>query len=111
MSGWERLTIYVNESDHWHGKPLFLAIVETARQHQLLGATVTRGAEGYGVRQGGRIHTDRMMELADLPMVVTIIDREEAITQFLPTVQAMVQIGLITQEPVNVVHHAPGGER
>jgi PII-like signaling protein len=107
MSTWERLTIYVNESDHWQGKPLFLAIVEVARQQQLLGATVTRGAEGYGVRQGGRIHTDRMMELADLPMVVTIIDRDEAITQFLPTVQAMVKVGLITQETVNVVHHAP----
>ncbi|MBD2001280.1 DUF190 domain-containing protein [Leptolyngbya sp. FACHB-541] len=38
---------------------MFLATVETARQHQLLGATVTRGAEGYGVRQGRRIHTDR----------------------------------------------------
>jgi len=68
---------------------LFLAIVETARQHQLLGATVTRGVEGYGVQQGGRIYTDRMMELADLPMVVTIIDKAEAIAQFLPIVQAV----------------------
>lgn len=107
MSSWERLTIYVNESDHWQRKPLFLAIVETARQHQLLGATVTRGAEGYRVRQGGRIHTDRMMELADLPMVVTIIDQAEAIAQFLPIVQPMVKVGLITQEPVNVVYHPP----
>jgi PII-like signaling protein len=97
----------VNESDQWQGKPLFLAIVETARQHDLLGATVTRGAEGYGIRQGRRIHTDRMMELADLPMVVTIIDRAAAIAQFLPTVQSMVKVGLITQESVNVVHHAP----
>lgn len=68
---------------------------------------MTRGAEGYGVRQGRQIHTDRMMELADLPIVVTIIDRTEAISQFLPTVQAMVKVGLITQETINVVHHAP----
>lgn len=107
MSTWERLTIYVNESDHWQGKPLFLGIVEVARHQQLLGATVTRGVEGYGVRQGGRIHTARMMELADLPMVVTIIDRSETIAQFLSTVQAMVKVGLVTQETVNVVHHAP----
>ncbi len=107
MSTWKQLTIYVNESDHWQGKPLFLAIVEVARQHQLLGATVTRGVEGYGVRQGRQIHTDRMMELADLPMVITIIDREETIAQFLPTVQVMVKVGLITQETVHVVHHAP----
>lgn len=107
MSNWEQLTIYVNESDRWQGKPLFLAIVETARQHQLLGATVVRGVEGYGVRQGRRIHTERMMELADLPMVVTIIDQAEAIAQFLPIMQAMVKVGLITQEPVNVVYHPP----
>jgi len=107
VNNWERLTIYVNESDHWQGKPLFLALVETARQHQLAGATVVRAAEGYGVRQHQQIHTDRMMELADLPMIVTIIDSTEAIAQFLPVVLAMVKVGLTTQESVNVVHHAP----
>jgi PII-like signaling protein len=52
-----------------------------------------------------------MLELADLPMVVTIIDRAAAIAQFLPTVQSMVKVGLITQESVNVVHHAPENSR
>ena len=66
-----------------------------------------RAAEGYGVRQHHRIHTNRIMELADLPMVVTIIDSTEAITQFLPFMQEMVKVGLLTQETVNVVHHAP----
>ena len=110
MSSWEQLTIYIDETDQWQGKPLYRALVETARQQGLAGATVTRGVEGYGARQHHRIHTARIMELAELPVVVTIIDQTEAIARFLPTVQAMVQVGLVVQNPVNVVHQAPVAE-
>jgi PII-like signaling protein len=106
MSSWAKLTIYIDESDRWHGKPLFTALVEAARKQGLAGATVIRGIEGFGVRQHHQIHTARMMELADLPIVVTIIDQAEAIAQFLPTVQAMIAVGLITQETTDVVYHA-----
>lgn len=107
MNTWEQLTIYINESDQWHGKPLFTALVEAARKQELSGTTVMRGVEGYGVRQHHQIHTARIMELADLPVIVTVIDTAAAIAQFLPTVQEMVTVGLVTQETINVVHHAP----
>lgn len=108
MNTLERLTIYVGESDQWHGKPVFLALVEAARQQGLAGATVTRGLMGYGKRQHHRIHAARILALSsDLPMVVTIIDTAEAIAQFLPLVQAMVVGGIVLQETVKVVHCAP----
>jgi PII-like signaling protein len=108
MDTLERLTIYVGESDQWHGKPVFMALVEEARHRGLAGATVTRGLMGYGKRQHHRIHTARILELSsDLPMLVTIIDTAEAIAQFLPLVQEMVVGGIVLQETVNVVHHAP----
>ncbi|MBF2002415.1 MAG: DUF190 domain-containing protein [Synechococcales cyanobacterium M58_A2018_015] len=103
MNEWEKLTIYIDESDLWHGKPLSTALVEEARKQGLAGATVIRGIEGFGVRQHRQIHTARIMELADLPIVVTIIDRAETIAQFLPTVQAMVAVGLITQETIKTI--------
>jgi PII-like signaling protein len=81
--------------------------VEAARKQGLSGATVIRGVEGYGMRHHHQIHTARIMELADLPMIVTVIDTSEAIAQFLPTVQEMVTVGLVTQETINIVHHAP----
>lgn len=83
MNTLEQLTIYIDESDQWHGKPLFAALVEAARKQGLSGATVLRGVEGYGMRHHHQIHTARIMELADLPVVVTIIDTAEAIAQFL----------------------------
>jgi hypothetical protein len=101
------LTIYVGESDQWHGRPVYLALVEAARQAGLAGATVLRGVVGYGKRKHGEINTARILELSsDLPMVITILDRAEAIAQFLPLVQDMVKGGIVIQETVNLVHPA-----
>ncbi|AFY90971.1 DUF190 domain-containing protein [Chroococcidiopsis thermalis] len=110
MNTWEKLTIYVGESDRWHGKPVYLALVEAARQQSLAGATATRGIAGFGERQYHKIHTVQILELSsDLPIVVAVIDRAEAIANFLPVVREMVKNGLVTQQSVTVVHHVPTG--
>lgn len=105
MRDWEKLTVFIDESDQWHGKPLYIALVEAARNQGLAGATVVRGIAGYGMRQHHRLHTARIMELADLPLMVIIIDHAEKIARFLPVVEEMVQVGLVTHAPVNAVHH------
>jgi PII-like signaling protein len=108
----EQLTIYVGESDTWHGESLYLALVIEARKRGIAGATVTRGVAGYGSRKQHQIATARMFELSsDLPMLVTIIDTAESIAAFLPTIEAMVTGGIVIQETVAVVHHAQAGER
>jgi len=96
------LRIFVGESDKWHGEALHLALVREARRQGLAGATVLRGFEGFGAHS--RIHTTRIVDIApDLPMVIEIVDTEEHIQAFLPTVQEMVQEGLVTWERVNVI--------
>lgn len=107
MSNWERLTIHLIESDRWDGKSLYTALVQEARNQGIAGATVFRGIEGYGICQHKRIHTAKILELADLPIVVIIIDTQEAIARFLPLVKEMVKEGLVVQEALNVVNHAP----
>jgi PII-like signaling protein len=37
------LRLFIGESDTWHGKPLYQAIVERVRREGLAGATVLRG--------------------------------------------------------------------
>jgi len=49
------LRIFIGESDHCAGKPLYEAIVLAAREAGLAGATVLRGLEGFGAHS--RIHT------------------------------------------------------
>lgn len=100
----ERLRIYVGESDTHHGKGLWHAIIIAARKAGLAGATVSRAIEGYGA--SSRIHTAGLLDLSsDLPIVVEIVDSSEYIERFLPTLLEMVQDGMVTREPVEVVHY------
>lgn len=98
------LRIFVGESDRWHGKPLYEAIVLAAREHGLAGATVLRGPMGYGA--SSQVHTSKILRLSeDLPMVIEIVDTEEEIHDFLPTLDEMVTEGMITLEKVHVLRY------
>jgi PII-like signaling protein len=96
------LRIFVGESDRWHGKPLYQAIVERVRQEGLAGATVLRGIEGFGA--DSRLHTARILRLSeDLPVVVEIVDSAEQIERILPVLDEMVGEGMVTVERVEVI--------
>ncbi|HEX8026201.1 MAG TPA: DUF190 domain-containing protein [Candidatus Limnocylindrales bacterium] len=93
--------IYIGESDTWHGKPLYEAIVHLLRERGLAGATVIRGMEGFGARH--HLHTSRILSLTtDLPILIEVVDEETRLRAVLPEVDAMVGDGLITLEPVEV---------
>ena len=101
----QRVRVYIGESDQWHGKPLFTAIVERCRREGLAGATVLRGVEGYGA--SSRIHTTRLLSLSeDLPMAIVIVDQEDRIRAFLPQLDELVTEGLVIIDPVEVVRYA-----
>ena len=99
-----RLTVYIGESDTWHRKPLFSEIVLRARKAGLAGASVFRGAEGYGA--SSTIHTTRLLSLSeDLPVSVVIIDTPERIRAFLPQLDELITEGLMLLDEVEVVRH------
>jgi len=102
--------IYIGESDTWHGRPLYEAIVHLLRDRGLAGATVLRGIEGFGATQ--RIHTTRILRLSeDLPVLIEVVDLEDRIRAVLPELDAMVTGGLITLEKVEVIaYRADGGK-
>ncbi|MDX1570965.1 MAG: DUF190 domain-containing protein [Xanthomonadales bacterium] len=98
----ELLRIYLGESDAWHGRPLFEAIVEKARELHLAGATVLRGPLGYG--RSSRLHTSKILRLSDdLPLVVEIVESQEKIAAFLDAATPMLADVLVTIEKVRVV--------
>lgn len=98
------LRIFIGESDHWHGKPLYEAIVMKAREDHLAGATVLRGPMGFG--KNSRLHTTKILRLSeDLPIVIEIVDSKEKIDAFLPHIDEMVTDGLVTLEKVRVIKY------
>jgi len=101
------LRIFIGESDRHGGHPLHEAIVLKARELHLAGATVLRGAMGFG--KSSRLHTAKILRLsADLPLVIEIVDSEEKINAFLPVLDGMMGGGMVTLEKVRVIHYRGG---
>ncbi len=100
------LRVFIGESDVWHGKPLYHAIVLKAKELALAGATVLRGPMGFGANS--RLHTTKLLELSsDLPVVVEIVDTADRIQGLLPFLDEVVAEGLITIEAVRVLRYRP----
>jgi PII-like signaling protein len=99
-----RLTILLGESDTWHHKPLYSEIVHRARAAKLAGASVFHGVEGFGA--SSLIHTTRLLSMSeDLPVAIVIIDDEERIRAFLPTVDELISEGLVVLDDCEVIRY------
>ena len=96
------LRIFIGESDHHEGKPLYEWIVLRAREHELAGATVTRGIMRFGANTRV-IHTFKIEQLSeDMPMVVEIVDTKEKLEKFLEDIDEHLQAGLVTLEKAQI---------
>ena len=96
------MRIHIGESDRWHGKPLYDAIVELLRGEKFSGVTVLRGVGGFG--SSSVYHTEKIMRLSqDLPIVIEVIESAERIEKMLPQLDDMIGGGLVTLEKVRVI--------
>jgi PII-like signaling protein len=96
------MRVHIGESDKWHGKALYEALVELFRREGLSGATVLRGVGGYG--STSRYHTDKILRLSqDLPIVVEVVEDSQRVEEILPKLDEMIGGGLITLEHVRVI--------
>lgn len=104
------MRIFIGESDRYQGKPLYDALVERLRAKGLAGATVLRGVSGFGA--SSTVHTDKILRLSlDLPIIIEVVETEEAIQKVLPDLDEMIGGGLITLERARVVMYRPGNVR
>src|SRR3954451_21382229 len=101
------LRIFIRERARGGHRPLYEAIVTKLREMQLAGATVLRGAVGFG--HSSRLHTAKILRLSeDLPLVIEIVDSPENIDHFLPVLRQMMAGGMVTLERVHVLQYGPG---
>ncbi len=97
------MRIFIGESDRCGKLPLYEALVERFRAEGLAGATVLKGAMGYGGRSA--VHSDRYLRLSsDLPVIVEVVDSEAKIAAVLPLIEGMFQGGMITLEKARVIN-------
>lgn len=105
-----RVRAYFGERDKSAGTPLWSALLEHLRREGAAGATVTRGIAGYGAHS--KIHAANIVDLsADLPLVLEWVDSKERVDKLLPSIEELLQGGLITVEPVTIVRYQPHSDR
>ncbi len=105
-----RLRIYVGENDRFEGRPLSEVVVEEARRKELAGATVVKGAIGFGAHS--RVEPVIQLRISkDAPVIIEIVDQPDRIEAFLPMLDTLIGEGLVTLEDVRVItyrHRMPG---
>ncbi|PLX76390.1 MAG: hypothetical protein C0615_06825 [Desulfuromonas sp.] len=98
------MRIFIGESDRWERQPLYEALVELFRNEGLAGATVLKGAAGFGA--SSVTHTDKLLRLSnDLPVVIEVVDSKEKIDAVLPKIDNMFSGGMITLEKAHVIRY------
>jgi uncharacterized protein len=94
------LRLHFSEHDHYHGKPLYEAIVLKCKELKIAGATVFRGLEGYG--ESAEIHRHHIVG-SDQPIIVTVVDTEENLQRLIPVIEEMMDTGMIATSDVDYI--------
>jgi CBS domain-containing protein len=98
----KQLTIFIGETDQYHHKALYTAIIEMLRREGCSGATVIRGVAGFGA--SSVIHTAAILRLSmDLPIMITVVDRPERVDRIIDPLREMAPHALIIVQEVEVL--------
>ena len=100
------LSIYTGEMEKYNHRPLYEAIVYSAKKAGLSGATVLRGIMSFGANS--KVNTAKIFALStDLPVKIEIIDTTEKLENFTEIVKKMFtksnSAGLITISDIDVI--------
>jgi uncharacterized protein len=94
-----QVTIYLNEADQWHHRPLYLEILNFLRKENVYSATAFHAVAGFLGRQG--VATAHLVEAGGrLPVVIFFVDTDEHVTRVLPKLKEMAAHRLIVRENV-----------
>jgi hypothetical protein len=95
------MRIYLSESRYRS------AIVESMLAHGLRGAAAFKGIGGFGASR--RVSSERAVDaLADLPVVIEVVDDEAKVRAFVPVLETLLPGGLVTLERIQRVVYRPG---
>jgi PII-like signaling protein len=94
-----QVTIYLNESDKWQGKPLHLAILNLLRDENVFAACTLHAVGGFLGRQ--RVKTSHLVDAGGkLPVIIVFVDTDEHVSRVLPRLKKMAAHRLIVRENV-----------
>lgn len=94
-----QVTIYLQEADQWHHRPLHLEILNFLRKENVYAATAVHCVAGFLGRH--RLETAHLLEVGGkLPLIIIFVDTDEHVDRVLPTLKEMAAHRLIVRENV-----------
>ena len=94
-----QVTLYLNEADKWHHRPLHLEVLNYLRQEGVYAATAMHAVAGFLGR-----HPVESTHLVDaggrLPVIVIFVDTDEHVNRVLPALKEMAAHRLMVRENV-----------
>ena len=94
-----QVTIYLNESDKWHKRPLHAEILQMLRAENVAGGCAFHAVAGFNGRNP--VHTSGLVDGGgNLPVVIMFVDFEEHVNRVLPKLFEMAPHRLIVRENV-----------
>jgi PII-like signaling protein len=94
-----QVTIYLNESDQWHHRPLHAEILNYLRQENVYAATALHAAAGFLGRQ--QVKTSHLVDAGGkLPLIIIFVDTDEHVGRVLRKLKEMAAHRLIVRENV-----------
>jgi uncharacterized protein len=96
-----QISVYLNEADEWHHRPLHLEMLKYLREQEVAGATVLHAVAGFTGHS--RVKTSSLVDAGGkLPLVLTFIDTEEHVQRVLPHIREMASHRLIVSAIVTL---------
>ena len=94
-----QVTIYLNEADQWHHRPLHLEILNFLRKENVYAATAVHCVAGFLGRH--RLESAHLLEVGGkLPLIIIFVDTDEHVNGVLPALKEMAPHRLIVRENV-----------
>lgn len=94
-----KVSIYINEADEWHGRPLHMAVLRMLHERGIAGGTVLHAVAGF--TGGGTVETTSLVDAGSkLPLVIDFIDTAEKVTAVMSELRTMAGRRLIVRQQV-----------
>ena len=94
-----QVTMYLNEADQWHHRPLHMEILNYLRKENVYAATALHTVAGFLGRQ--QVKTSHLVDAGGkLPVIIIFVDTDEHVSWVLPTLKEMAAHRLIVRENV-----------
>jgi PII-like signaling protein len=94
-----QVTMYLNEADQWHHRPLHLEVLNYLRKEGVYAATAVHAVAGFLGRH--KVETSHLVDAGGkLPLILTFVDTDEHVNRVLPTLKEMAAHRLMVREHV-----------